>query len=104
MSTKISTEQMIQDRGLNTPKLNQQHIDNTIASEYYHTVPNTTLTFCVLTLQNGWTVSGESAGPSLSNFDAEIGRKEAKENAIEKVCILEGYFLKQKLYESEAGN
>jgi len=33
------------------------------------------LTFCVLMLRNGFTVTGESACVSPENFDAEIGRK-----------------------------
>lgn len=42
------------------------------------------LTFCVLVLRNGFTVTGESACASPENFDAEIGRKIARQNAIEK--------------------
>lgn len=98
MNTELEIEQMLQDKGLNAPRLNPQHIDNTIASEYYHVVPNTTLTICVLTLRNGWTVTGESASASLENFDEEIGRKIARENAREKIWVLEGYVLKQRLY------
>lgn len=43
------------------------------------------LTFCVLTLRNGFTVTGESACASPENFDAEIGRKIARQNAVQKV-------------------
>ncbi|ACG60367.1 hypothetical protein phiPLPE_45 [Iodobacter phage PhiPLPE] len=57
------------------------------------------LTFCVLVLRNGFTVTGESACASAENFDAEIGRKIARENAINKVWMLEGYLLKQRLSE-----
>lgn len=39
------------------------------------------LTFCVLVLKNGFTVTGESACASPENFDAEIGKKIALENA-----------------------
>ena len=98
MSTELEIEQEIQDKGLNAPRLNPEHIDNTIASEYYHVVPNTTLTICVLTLKNGFTVTGADASVSTANFDEEIGRKSARENAREKIWVLEGYLLKQKLY------
>ena len=40
------------------------------------------LTFCVLVLSNGFTVTGESACASPENFDAEIGRKIARANAV----------------------
>ena len=55
------------------------------------------LTFCVLVLHNGFTVTGESACVSRENFDAEIGRKVARENAISKVWPLLGFLLKEKL-------
>ena len=58
------------------------------------------LTFCVLVLRNGFTVTGESACASPANFDAELGRKIARQNAINKVWPLMGYHLKQKLAES----
>ena len=58
------------------------------------------LTFCVLVLCNGFTVTGESACASPENFDAELGRKIARQNAINKVWPLMGYHLKQKLAES----
>lgn len=55
------------------------------------------LTFCVLVLRNGFTVTGESACASPENFDAELGRKIARKNAIEQVWPLMGYELRTKL-------
>ena len=55
------------------------------------------LTFCVLVLKNGFTVTGESACAHPETFDAEIGRKLARENAVAKVWPLMGYELKSKL-------
>jgi hypothetical protein len=68
-------------------------------SEQYYVFPNTTLTVCRLELKNGFSVTGESAAVSMANFDEEIGRKVARENAREKIWALEGYLLKQKLFE-----
>lgn len=59
------------------------------------------LTICVLVLENGFTVTGESACASSENFNAEIGRIIARDNAVEKVWLLEGYLLKQNLHETE---
>ena len=59
------------------------------------------LTFCVLVLRNGFTVTGESACVSPENFDAEIGRKVARENAISKTWPLLGYALKDKLHAAD---
>lgn len=95
-------ENEIQEKGLNAPRLNPGMIEGTIEEEYYHVVPDTTLTLCVLTLKNGFTVTGESASASPENFDEEIGRKIARDNAKNKIWALEGYILKQKLYEAGA--
>ena len=50
--------------------------------------PLNLLTFCVLVLRNGFTVTGESACASPENFDAEIGRKIARQNAAAKIWPL----------------
>jgi hypothetical protein len=72
-------------------------IDQAIVSEQYHVFPMTTLTVCALTLKNGFIVTGESAAASPENFDKEIGRKIARENARNKIWSLEGYVLRNKL-------
>jgi hypothetical protein len=59
--------------------------------------PGTTLTVCALTLRNGFHVVGESAAASPENFDAEIGKKIARDNARSKIWALEGYLLRSKL-------
>lgn len=55
------------------------------------------LTFCVLVLRNGFTVTGESACASPENFDAEIGRRVARENAVQKIWPLMGYELRTNI-------
>ena len=60
------------------------------------------LTFCVLVLRNGFTVTGESACASPENFDAELGRKIARQNAVSKMWPLMGYALKEKLHNEVA--
>ena len=59
------------------------------------------LTFCVLVMQNGFTVTGESTCADSENFDAEIGRRIAREDAVRKVWALEGYLLRQQLHETK---
>lgn len=90
-------EKEIQEKNLNAPRLTPKLIDEAISSEQYHVFGDTCLTVCCLTLQNGFTVTGESACASPSNFNAEIGEKIAKENARDKIWVLEGYLLKQTL-------
>lgn len=113
-------EQEIQAKGLTAPRVTPTRINDVIKHEAYFTAADgvtgaangkvgygsnhalSLLTFCVLTLENGFTVTGESACASPDNFDAEIGRKIARDNAVNKVWMLEGYLLKQQLHEEKS--
>ncbi len=97
MKDEQAIENEIRAKGLDAPRLTPADIDATIKAEYYHVVPDTTMTLCVLTLRNGFQVTGESAAVSKANFDAEIGRKIARENARNKIWALEGYLLREQL-------
>ena len=119
-------EQEIQDKGLTAPRITPADIEANITSEHYFTAadgvagaftnaeiaqgrgvypdeigclktPLTLLTFCVLILRNGFTVTGESACASPENFNAELGRKIARQNAVAKIWPLMGYELRSKL-------
>lgn len=90
-------EHEIQHKELVAPRITPECIDSIIYHEDYHVFPGTQLTVCCLTLQNGFTVTGESACASPENFDAELGRKIARANARDKIWVLEGYLLKEKL-------
>ena len=90
-------EAEIQAKGLNAPRLSPEKIDAVITGEDYHVFPGTTLTVCCLKLRNGFTVTGESACASPENFDAELGRKIARQNAVQKMWPLMGYALKERL-------
>jgi hypothetical protein len=96
--SEADIEKEIQDKNLNAPRLNPGHIEMAIVCEAYHVFEGTTLTVCCLTLRNGYNVVGTSAAASLANFDEELGRKIARSDAREKIWELEGYLLKQRLY------
>jgi hypothetical protein len=90
-------EAEISAKGLNAPRLTPEHIDRQITAEAYYVFPGTNLTVCALTLRNGFQVVGESACASSENFNADIGRKIARENARNKVWAFEGYTLRTHL-------
>lgn len=114
-------EKEIQAKGLTAPRITPADIESNIVGEYFFTAEDGVksafskqdeltrltgyhaelglLTFCVLVLKNGFTVTGESACASPENFDAELGRKIARQNAVTKVWPLMGYELKQRLHE-----
>ncbi|PAW51042.1 hypothetical protein CKQ80_09610 [Pseudomonas moraviensis] len=119
-------EQEIQAKGLTAPRITPADLQANIVGEYFFTAADgvqaafssqdeltrltgahgelALLTFCVLVLRNGFTVTGESACASPENFNAEIGRKIARQNAEQKIWPLMGYELKQRLHaESQYG-
>lgn len=55
------------------------------------------LTFCVLVLKNGIRTVGYSACVSAENFNADIGKKIARQNAVEQLWPLLGFRLADKL-------
>jgi hypothetical protein len=115
--TDETIEDEIRRKGLTAPRVTSVDVEANIASEHYFTAYTAAkvnrltrdepkdaealklLTFCVLVLRNGFTVTGESACASPENFDAEVGRKIAKTNATQKIWPLMGYALKQKLHD-----
>lgn len=99
MTTEQNIEKEIVSKGLNAPRLTPDHIDSVIIGETYTNLPDGRTVVCQLTLQNGFTADGKSACVSKENFDQEIGNKIARTNAREKIWELEGYLLKQKLFE-----
>lgn len=97
---ETAIEAEIQAKGLTAPRLTPALIDAAIVAEQFHVFPGTTLTVCALTLRNGFQVVGESAAASPENFNAELGQKIARDNARNKIWALEGYLLRQRLFEA----
>jgi hypothetical protein len=123
----MDIEQEIQAKGLTAPRITPADIEANIVAEHFFTARHGVhgavmameftgredwahpdviermpealglLTFCVLVLRNGFTVTGESACASPENFDAEVGRKIARANAVAKIWPLMGYELRSKL-------
>lgn len=91
----------LQDRKLNAPRLTPEGIESAVTKEQYHAFEGSCLTVCCLTLVNGFTVTGESACASPENFNEEIGRRVSRAKAIEKIWPLEGYRLKEMLYQDQ---
>lgn len=59
--------------------------------------PLSLLTICVLVLRNGFTVLGQSACANPENFDAEIGKRIARQHAVAQLWPLLGYALREKI-------
>jgi hypothetical protein len=120
-----SIEAEILAKGLTAPRITIEDIEDNIDTEVYFTAQHgvegalsslqlhsrhpvglqagnlSLLTLCVLVLRNGFMATGESACASPENFDAEMGRKLARANAVRKIWPLMGYELRSAL-QSEA--
>ena len=97
----MTTEEMIQERGLNAPRLTPESIDSIIVGETFTNLPSGKVMVCELTLKNGFTVRGEAAVVSKENFNEEVGQKVSRENARKKIWEVEGYLLQQTLFEKK---
>lgn len=113
-------EQIIKEEGCDKfPRVTIEDIEATIASEHYFTAGDgiagrcyrevstlhspqslELLTFCVLVLKNGFTVTGEGACASPENFNVKAGRAAARRSAISKMWPLLEYTLRQELHEA----
>ena len=98
--TDDKIEQKIQEKGLTSPRLRPNDIEEAIVGESFTILPSGKVMVCELTLRNGFTVRGEAATVSKANFDPEIGQIISRDNAKKKVWELEGYLLQDKLYYS----
>ncbi len=58
------------------------------------------MTVCFIVMKNGFTVIGKTAPADPQNFDRDLGRKFAREDAIRQIWPLMGYALRQKLHEA----
>lgn len=80
-------------------KLTTKYLNSLVDNvEYVH---QGLLTICTITLKNGFQLVGTSACVSKDNYNVQIGRNIAYENAFAKLWELEGYALKQRIYESQ---
>lgn len=125
MSNQETVEQQIQRLGATTaPRITPAAIEANIVSAHYFTAlqgarmaaldaaddmgdvrhlgqPHAPelglLTICVLVLRNGFTVVGKAGVASPENFNAEIGRRVAREDAVDQLWPLMGYALRDEI-------
>lgn len=71
-------------------------IEAAIRKEAFHVLPDSTVTVCMLTLDNGYSVRGESACVNPANFNEEVGREGARKDAVRKLWPLLGFRLADK--------
>lgn len=110
------TEHELEERAVGT-RVTLAAVESNILFEYYFSAgdgvreasktsspmagyakPLDQLTFCVLVLKNGFTVTGQSACADPKNFQKDIGERIAREDAVRKIWPLLGYALRTHLH------
>lgn len=81
------------------PTVALQGILDKIKSATYTLLPNGRTTVCQLTMENGFTVEGQSACVSLLTYNRALGEKYAYEKALDNCWAFEGYLLAERLHE-----
>ena len=80
------------------PKVTKESIEARITNIDY--MYHAHLTICIITMKNGFMVNGQSAPASMSNYEAEVGRTYAYENAFKQLWVLEGYLLREQMHQA----
>lgn len=91
------------------PRVQLKDIEGAIKARYDTTAANAVgtdvprcreldlLSMCILVMNNGFTVIGKSAPASAENFNADLGRKFAYEDAVRQLWPLMGFALRDRL-------
>lgn len=96
-TTDDQAEASRQAMGSTAPRVTLDSMVAKIAREEFWVPDGTVLTICVLTMTNGFHLVGKSAPAAPENFNPELGKKFAKEDAIRQLWQLEGYALRERL-------
>lgn len=83
-------------------RVTPDYIESRMARVEYHTLPKSTVTVCNITLDNGFSVRGESACVDPANYDRAIGEKIAHDNAFQKLWPLFGFLLAEARHHAGA--
>lgn len=85
------------------PRVTLQSMEDKIDHTDY-VVHNGILTIAIVQMKSGFFVVGKSAPASPENFNAELGQKFAREDAIRQLWGFEGYALRERLHGASLVN
>jgi predicted DNA-binding protein (MmcQ/YjbR family) len=78
-------------------KITEQRVLDQLKYEEYKKIGKKT-TICLLTTKSGFEIVGSSACVDLESYNKILGESIAYENAIKKLCEMEGYSLQKELF------
>src|SRR4029077_13490694 len=87
-------------RATGRERVTLEDVNDSIESEHYlNPVELHPLTICVLELKNGFMLTGHSAPAVPENYDETIGRRLAREKAVDQIWQMMGYALKDRIFK-----
>ena len=103
--TNLSSVRMTDDESKAVQKTpHRVTLDSILAkiehTDFLHPPRHPHMTIAVLTLRNGFIIIGKSTPADPENFDAELGKKFATEDAIRQIWVLEAYLLRQRMTDA----
>ena len=81
-------------------KITKEFLESEIISVEYNRLQGT-LTHCAITVKSGFTFTGESVCVDPNNFDQELGKKFAYEQALDKMWMPYGFWLHKALADHD---
>ena len=99
MGSELETRAAAAGAVAKAPRVTLAQLQSLIERERFFT--DDTLTICVLTLKNGFKVTGESAAADEANFNEELGRKIARDKAFAEIWPLAGFLLREELHRGQ---
>lgn len=81
-------------------RVTKESIEKKIAKTDFQKISEK-ITHCIITLENGFQVTGEVSCVDPKNYNQEIGEKISYENAFNKIWVIEGYLLQEQIYRSK---
>lgn len=81
------------------PRVTQEDVDKAIQGVQYTLLQDGRTTIALLTLDNGFTVRGESSCVCIENYDREKGEEISKRRAVDQVWMLLGFRLADRLHQ-----
>jgi hypothetical protein len=101
--TGITEDKLVEhQKNVGGKRVTLQALKGNIAETAFYTHAGGQLTIAILTLKNGFTVTGQSACADPAMYNKEIGEKIALADAESKIWPLMGYALKEEMYLSGA--
>lgn len=82
-------------------KVTEEEIKAAIRKKEFILLPDGRTTICMLTLDNGFTVRGESSCVDKKNYDQDLGEEYAYKDAFSKCWLLLGFRLADRLHQAK---